>query len=85
MRGIGKQIFTLVLQNRIIHNAHPVLRWNFDNVCVETDAAENIKPSKKHSTERIDGAVASIMALDRAIRNEGTGGSVYDERGLLSF
>ena len=78
-----KEIFTLVLKNRIIHNHHPVLRWNFDNVHIETDAAENIKPSKKHSTERIDGAVASIMALDRAVRNGGYTGSVYDERGLV--
>jgi hypothetical protein len=34
----------------------------------------------------IDGAVATIMALDKAIRNGGnTGGSVYDKRGLLSI
>lgn len=62
---------------------HPIPRWNFD-VCVETDAAVNIKPSKKRSTERIDSAVASIMALERAIRNENkVTESVYDERGLL--
>ena len=63
---------------------HPVLRWNFDNVCVETDAAENIKPSKKRSTERIDGAVATVMGLDRAIRNiNANTSSVYDERGIV--
>lgn len=79
-----KELYTLVLKNKIIHNAHPVLRWNFDNVCVETDAAENIKLSKKHSTERIDGAVASVMALDRAIKNKDMG-SVYDNRGIFFF
>jgi phage terminase large subunit-like protein len=42
----------------------------------------NIKPDKEKSTERIDGAVALIMALDRAIRNENNG-SIYDRRGLL--
>ena len=79
-----KEIFTLVLKNKIVHNMNPVLRWNFDNVCVETDAAENIKPSKKHSTERIDGAVSTIMALDRAVRNMNVNtSSVYDERGVL--
>jgi len=78
-----KEIFTLVLKQNIIHNNHPVLRWNFDNVHVETDSAENIKPSKKHSTERIDGAVATIMALDRTVRNKGSSGSVYDNRGLI--
>ncbi len=52
----------------------------------EIDAAENIKPSKKKSTEKIDGIVAWIMGLDRAIRYEQQG-SVYDdpEHGLWIF
>ena len=54
-------------------------------MCVETDAAENIKLSKKYSTERIDGAVAAVMALDRAVRNGGQQGSVYDRRGIIVF
>ena len=54
------------------------------NVVAEIDAAENIKPSKKKSTEKIDGIVAWIMALDRAIRcGNDTGKSIYDERDLL--
>lgn len=41
-------------------------------------------PDKEKSTEKINGAVAMIMALDRAIRCGGGGGaSVYDDRGLL--
>ena len=80
-----KELYSLVLKEKIIHNNHPVLRWNFDNVCVETDSAENIKLSKKHSTERIDGAVAAVMALDRAVRNGGQQGSVYDSRGIIVF
>lgn len=54
-----------------------------DNIYVKTDPAGNIKPDKEKSTEKIDGAVALIMALDRAIRNQGSPGSVYDERGIL--
>ena len=82
--GLNIHVFTLVLKNKIVHSMNPVLRWNFDNVCVETDAAENIKLSKKHSTERIDGAVSTIMALDRAVRNMNVNtSSVYDERGVL--
>lgn len=56
-----------------------------DNIYIKTDPAGNIKPDKEKSTERIDGAVATIMALDRAIRNGNNteGSSVYDERGLL--
>ena len=55
-----------------------------DNIYVQTDPAGNIKPDKAKSTEKIDGAVALIMALDRCIRNEGRSEtSVYDERGLI--
>ena len=46
----------------------PVLRWKMDNIFIRTDLAGNIKPDKEKSTEKIDGAVAMIMALDRAIR-----------------
>ena len=46
--------------------------------------AGNIKSDKEKSTEKIDGAVATIMALDRAIRcGNDNGASVYDSRGLL--
>ena len=83
MSAPTKELYSLVLKNKIIHNNNPVLRWNMDNVCVETDAAENIKVSKKASTERIDGVVATVMALDRCIRNEGQQSSIYDERDMI--
>ena len=74
------------MEGKIIHAGHPVLRWMAGNVVIETDAAENIKVTKAKSKEKIDGIVASIMALDRCLRNEGEPqGSVYDERGLLVF
>ena len=74
----------LVLEKRIAHGGHPVLRWMMDNIYIKQDPAGNIKPDKEKSTEKIDGAVAMIMALDRAIRCGGDGGgSVYNSRGLL--
>ena len=63
---------------------HPVLRWMADNIFIRTDPAGNIKADKEKSTEKIDGVIALIMALDRAIRCENdTSASVYDERGIL--
>ena len=59
-----------------------VLRWMMDNIYVKPDPAGNIKPDKEKSTDRIDGAVALVMALDRSIRNENNS-SVYDGRGIL--
>lgn len=43
------------------------------------------KVTKAKSPEKIDGIVAAIMAVDRAVRNQGDSGSVYDERGILVF
>ena len=79
-----KELMKLVLEQRIAHGGHPVLRWMMDNIFIRTDPAGNIKPDKEKSTEKIDGAVATIMALDRAIRcGNDNGASVYDSRGLL--
>jgi phage terminase large subunit-like protein len=78
----SKELHRLVLDGKLRHGGNPALRWMFENVFIESDAAGNIKPSKKKSHEKIDGAVATIMALDAAIRKESSG-SVYDKRGLL--
>ena len=79
-----KELMKLVLEERIAHGGHPVLRWMMDNIFIRTDPAGNIKPDKEKSTEKIDGAVATIMALDRAIRcGNDTSASVYDDRGIL--
>lgn len=76
----------LVLEQRIAHGGQPVLRWNKDNIFIRTDPADNIKADKEKSTEKIDGAVATIMALNRAIRcGNDTEESVYDSRELLFF
>ena len=81
-----KELMKLVLEKKVAHGGHPVLRWNMDNIFIRTDSAGNIKADKAKSTEKIDGAIAMIMALDRAIRcGNDTRESVYDTRGLLVF
>ena len=67
MTGPTKELEKLVRSGKLRHGGHPVLRWMASNVAVETDAAGNLKPSKKKSTERIDGIVAMIMALGRSM------------------
>ncbi len=84
MSNPTKDLMRLTLEQKLAHGGHPVLRWMMDNIYIRTDPAGNIKPDKEKSTEKIDGAVATVMALDRAIRcGNGAGGSVYDSRGLL--
>jgi len=56
----------MVLKGELAHGGNPVLSWNVSNVAIRTDPAENKKPDKEKSIERIDGAVAMIMAIGRA-------------------
>ena len=79
-----KELMKITLEKKIAHGGHPVLSWMMDNIFVRTDPAGNIKPDKEKSTEKIDGAVALIMALDRAIRHESKE-SVYEKRGMRSL
>lgn len=62
-----RELEMLVLAGRMRHDRNPVLRWNVANVVVEQDAAGNLKPSKAKSSEKIDGVVALVMALGRAM------------------
>ena len=78
-----KELMRLVLERKLCHGGHPVLRWNMDNAFVRTDPAGNLKIDKERSTEKVDGAVALVMALDRALKNANIGASVYDDRGFL--
>jgi len=85
MSAPTKELLRLTLDGKIAHAGHPVLRWMADNLMVEQDSAGNVKPSKKKSREKIDGIVAGIMALDRALRNgRGDPGSVYETRGIVT-
>ncbi len=77
-----KELMRIVLERKLNHGGHPVLRWNMDNAFVRTDPAGNVKIDKEKSTEKVDGAVALVMAIDRAMKNQGVE-SVYDTRGLL--
>jgi len=64
-----KSLEQAILSKRLRHDGHPVLRWCVGNVAVESDPAGNLKPSKVVSTERIDGVVALVMAVDVMDRN----------------
>jgi phage terminase large subunit-like protein len=78
-----RELLRMVKDRTLAHDANPVLRWMCDNIVVEQDAAGNWKPSKRKSTKRIDGVVAMVMGIDRAMRHmeyEPEGYLVYDER-----
>jgi phage terminase large subunit-like protein len=64
-----KELEKLILERKIAYPDHPVLKWCLGNVIAEADSAGNVKFSKSKSREKIDLAVALVMALDGAIRN----------------
>jgi len=63
MSAPTKQFEALVLTGEVEHFGNPVLRWMLASTVVQTDPAGNIKPDKRKSVQKIDGIVASIMAL----------------------
>lgn len=85
MSAPAKELYRLLNSGGLGHNGHPVLRWNADNVVVDQDPAGNLKPNKTKARRKIDGMVALIMALGRAMRHELDGESVYETRGLEVF
>jgi len=72
-----KSLERSILNRELRHAGHPVLRWNVSNVAIEQDAAGNQKVSKRLSTERIDGVVALVMAVDLKDRNRATAPPEY--------
>lgn len=78
-----KELEKLIVNGGIEHPGNPVLDWMFSNITVEQDASGNVKPSKAKSSDKIDGIVALILALARAIKQEQPKKSVYDKRGLI--
>ncbi len=63
-----KTLEALVLQKKIIHDGDPVLGWMASNVVAHLDAKDNIYPRKERAENKIDGIVALIMAISRAIK-----------------
>lgn len=82
MTAPTKELEALVMSGRLEHGCNPVLTWMAGNTAVEKDASGNLKPSKKKSTDRIDGIVALIMALGLYLTDEG-GDSIYETPGNL--
>ena len=80
-----KELERRLLHGKIRHGGNPVLRWMAGNVAVKQDPAGNLKPDKATSQGKIDGIVALVMALDRAMRHEKPQRSGYEGRGVLAF
>ena len=78
----SKQLESLIISKKLIHNNNPAANWMINNTVMEEDSAGNIKPSKKRSSEKIDFTVSLIMALGCFMTEENVT-SVYEQRDLL--
>jgi phage terminase large subunit-like protein len=79
-----KKLMELALQHKLRHEGNKVLSWNINCLRVRSDGNDNVRPVKPdrfRSGKRIDGAIALILALSRAMFHRG---SVYETRGLIS-
>lgn len=76
-----KWLEALVLQNRFHHDGDPLLTWMVSNVVCHRDAKDNIFPRKEREENKIDGVVALLMCLNRAMSDENTS-SIYDQRDI---
>jgi phage terminase large subunit-like protein len=83
MNAPSKHLDILVRSGALKHGGHPVLTWMASNLMWEKDAADNWKPSKKKSREKIDGMSALIMALGVALALSGPQGASIEDA-LLS-
>jgi phage terminase large subunit-like protein len=81
----SKELENLLLGDGIEHGGHPVLRWNAQNIAVRSDANGNLAPARDRSTEKIDGIVALLIALSRAILHGQPKRSIYETRGIRTL
>jgi phage terminase large subunit-like protein len=82
-----KQLQRLVLMGKpskpmLIHGGNPVARWAVDNLAVAIDPAENVKPDKKRSGDKIDPIAALVNALSEAMAEEQLRSS-YEDHDLI--
>jgi len=79
----SKKLEELLLSGKLNHGGHPILRWMFKNVKLKWDDNENFRPAKPDhkSTKKVDGIVALVMAIHRAMAQP-TGGFIYDDEDI---
>lgn len=85
MSAPTKDLEAMVLDDKLVHNNHPVLAWNAENTVVYIDPNDNVRPLKNKSKERIDGVIATVMARGVMMAQPQEPDSVYEKRGFLDL
>lgn len=89
-----KALLSLVTSGKLLHMPNECLDWQAECVSVAQDPAGNVKPvkpDKRRHAKRIDGIVALIMGLSRAMLHSASvaaqakARSVYETRGIAAL
>jgi len=75
-----KEYESAIRGRRIQHDGNPAMRWQIGNMVFRANGAGYVMPDRKRSRNKIDGVVAAIMSVARAMQSEGP--SVYETRGV---
>lgn len=65
-----KEIAALVDSGRFHHDGNPCYVWMLSNVEVKEDRNENIFPRKSRPSDKIDAAIGTIVAMNRALAGQ---------------
>ena len=68
-----KELEALILKKNIQFDKDPVLMWLFGNVVANLDKKDNIFPDKERPENKIDGVIALIMTINRAMLGKESG------------
>ena len=81
------QVENLVLEKKLRHDGNPVMAWMVSNLVVKVSKFNELRhPTKERPENKIDGPVAMLMALGRAMAVDvADGPSVYEGRGVLTL
>jgi len=80
-----REIESIVRSGRLHHNGCPVMTWMISNVIAKEDKKQNIFPDKLTKSAKIDGLVALLLGMNRAMIGENIVESIYEKRGILEF
>jgi len=77
LNGPAKELERLLAEGRFHHGGNPVVRWMVGNCVAEMNQDGYIRPSRKRSSDKIDGVLAACMALERAMANQEDGDMTF--------
>jgi phage terminase large subunit-like protein len=75
MNGPCRKLQADIENKELFHGSNPVLRWMMGNVTMTTNNNDQMRPNKQKSTDKIDGVVASLMAI---------GGHMYSGQQMIT-